>query len=701
MKGVDKKVVIVSLVAIVIIAGVIFSYNQYKAKTTVQESPPTGIEKVDFATRDNLLRQIREDFARDVAENPDLAFASGSLLIRFKEGTSINEKRKIRRSVNAELIEEFTLVPNLQHIKVDKGTENQAIETLRNNKNVEYVEQDVVLRLNAATTPGSTITRNIPSPNDPLFSQQWALQNINAPEAWVYTTGSPDVVVAIIDSGVDYNDPDLANNMWINKDEIPNNGIDDDNNGYIDDVLGWDFVDNDNDPMDDPTRPHGTYTAQVVGAVGNNGIGIAGVNWNIKMIPLKILSNFRQTPLGFASNIIRALQYATDKGVRISSNSYGLNIPFIQSLYDAFNQAKTYSHLAIFAAGNSGSDNDLIPQYPCSFDSDNIICVAATNENDQLANRNYSSFSSNYGLTTVDLGAPGVDIMVSSGGRVSGTSFSAPHVSGIAALILSIHPDWNYQQIRTKILASVRNVNSLSGITVTGGITDAKNSVIGGLPADFETIPPTVIIDYPLPGASVSGTIPIEISASDNTGVRQVILTSHFPGWPNYARQHVIGLDETPPYTISWDAEAFANTAFIPESQVINLKALAIDSSYNTGVSPVIPVTVPDNFSPTIDSFIVFLGAPPFTTATVYLPVPAVIRVLEITDRSYLDYVQIFGDGELLKTCDGRNQQFMRVCEYTWQTGGLSLGKHKITIVAKDKAIAGNTLTRSIVLIKQ
>jgi len=241
-------------------------------------------------------------------------------------------------------------------------------------------------------------------PNDPGYSRQWAMTKISAPDAWNITTGSDSVVVAVVDTGVDYNHEDLKQNMWINPYEIPGNGLDDDGNGYTDDVYGVDVINGDGDPMDD--NGHGTHVAGIIGAVGNNSTGIAGINWNIKIMAVKALD---AGGLGDIASIIDALNYVLEmkrKGVNIVAvnASYGCEGCQPSADRDLIAALGAEGIIFVTAAGNSGSDNDKVPTYPASYDLENIIAVAAVDQNDNLA-----SFS-NYGATSVDIAAPGVSI---------------------------------------------------------------------------------------------------------------------------------------------------------------------------------------------------------------------------------------------------------------------------------------------------
>jgi len=323
-------------------------------------------------------------------------------------------------------------------------------------------------------------------PNDASFGTLWGLNNsgrspgvgnsdINAPEAWETTTGSRSVVVAVIDSGVDYTHPDLAANVWTNPREVAGDGIDNDANGFVDDVRGWDFANADADPMDDDG--HGTHVSGTIGAVGNNAIGVTGVNWRVSIMGLKFLDAEGN---GYTSDAVAAVKYATRMRRDFGANVVAINASWggetrSTALANAIAAAGRAGILFVTAAGNESSNNDRTPSYPANLSDDSVIAVAATNHSNRLA-----AFS-NYGSTTVDLAAPGVGILstVPGGGYASfsGTSMATPYVTGTVALMAAANPRATAVEIRSALLSTVTPVAALSGKVATGGLLDAAAAV--------------------------------------------------------------------------------------------------------------------------------------------------------------------------------------------------------------------------------
>jgi subtilisin family serine protease len=309
-------------------------------------------------------------------------------------------------------------------------------------------------------------------PTDPQFSQQWGLNNpsdvdIDAPEAWTVTTGSASTIVAIVDSGIDLRNPDLAGRLWVNPSASRRGRT----------VYGWNFVNNNGNVQDQ--FGHGTHVAGVIAAAADNRKGIVGVDWNAKIMPLKTLA---ADGSGSLANAAAAIRFAVDHGARVINASWGSDLPD-DALYDAIAYADQKGVVVVTAAGNEGANSDVVPIYPASYDLPNILVVAALDPSGGLA-----SFS-NYGLHSVDLAAPGVSIYSTypprTYGLLSGTSMAVPYVTGVVSLLAGLHPDWSAEQLVQRVLATVKPLPGLAGKTVTGGIVDAAQAVgVSGSGAD-------------------------------------------------------------------------------------------------------------------------------------------------------------------------------------------------------------------------
>jgi thermitase len=432
--------------------------------------------------------------SRYAAEPPPQAQMSehvaDEVIVKYREGVDESSKDLARFRVSGKRKKLFRSVRGLEVTKLPGNVSVQeAIDLYQQDPNVLYAEPNYILRLTAK--PDLTAT-----PNDPSFGSLYGLTKINAPSAWNITTGSNNVVVAILDTGFDYNHVDLSANIYNNPGECTGDGVDNDSNGYIDDCHGINVAYGTSDPMDD--NDHGTHVAGTIGAVGNNGIGVVGVNWNVKMISCKF---FDASGSGTTEGAIECLDYVKalkDRGVNIvaTSNSWGGG-DNSQALYDAIDAQRQSGILFITAAGNGnafgvGQNNDNVPFYPCTYFLPNIICVAATTSTDAKA-----SFS-NFGKHTVHVGAPGNNILSTlpgdTYGSLSGTSMATPHVSGLAALLKAQDPNRDWRTIKNLILAGGDTVSSMANtitgkrINANGGMTCSNKVVQGRLQPVLSTI---------------------------------------------------------------------------------------------------------------------------------------------------------------------------------------------------------------------
>ena len=402
------------------------------------------------------------------------------VLVQFRFGVSEEAKESLRGRVEADIDDVVVSQDRRSDFKGDLELWNlppglaiaQAVRDLERDPTIEFVEPNWIYQHQATSddpyyTNGSLwgMYGNDTSPSN-LYGSQ-------AGEAWASRTDCSSVYVGIIDEGIQFSHTDLKDNIWTNPHDTVD-GVDNDNNGYVDDTHGWDFAGNDNTIYDGGNGDkHGTHVAGTIGAKGGNKIGVAGVCWNIKLISVKFLGKNG----GTTANAIKAVNYVTDLKTRhglnivATNNSWGGG-GYSIGLYDAIGRAGDANILFVAAAGNSGVNMESSPQYPASYDKANIISVAAIDKSGNLASW------SNYGKTSVDLGAPGVSIWSTVPGKngsstyssYSGTSMAAPHVTGAAALYSATHPNATAADIKGAILSAVAQPGLLSGKTVTGGI---------------------------------------------------------------------------------------------------------------------------------------------------------------------------------------------------------------------------------------
>ena len=362
-----------------------------------------------------------------------------------------------------------------------KGEELMSqIKALKDTGQFDFVEPDYLITVSGTPSDGAFVDGRL-----------WGLRNtgqnggvsgvdIDAVRAWDITTGSANVVVAVIDTGIRYTHQDLQGQMWINEDEVAGNGVDDDNDGYVDNIYGIDAVNNDGDPMDD--NSHGTHCAGTIGASANDVHPHVGVAWNVKLMACKFLSG---GGWGYTSGAVQCVDWAVANGANVLSNSWGGG-GFSQALHDAISSARDQGVLFVAAAGNSGANADEDPHYPSNYDLDNVISVAAMDRHGNLASW------SNYGAESVDLAAPGVEIYSATAdsdsayANYSGTSMACPHVAGVSALLVARYPGVTVAELRQRLLSAVVPMDSLNGKVVTGGRVNAFQALSGGEDGDLE-----------------------------------------------------------------------------------------------------------------------------------------------------------------------------------------------------------------------
>lgn len=393
------------------------------------------------------------------AQRTDEKFVADELLVKFKDEITSAKALQANNKFGSQMIEKFNDL-GWQRVKLPKGLNvEKALNLYKNSAEVEAVQPNYYYKL--AVTP-----------NDPQYPNLYGMEKISAPAAWDLETGSADTIVAVIDTGIKYTHEDLAANMWKNSGEIQNNGVDDDGNGFVDDYYGYDFFFNDSDPLDE--NGHGTHVAGIIGAVGNNGLGVTGVNWKVHLMSIKIYDadGFGTTSamLVNAYNYIRLMRQRGEN-IRVTNNSYaGCDeaCGYDQATKDALDAMGDAGILNVFAAGNDNRNVDDNPVYPGSYTSPSILSVAASSPADMRVG------FSNYGIKNVDLAAPGFAILstIYNGanyGSKSGTSMASPHVAGAAALLSSYNPQLSNASLKATLMNSVDVLESWNGLVKTGG----------------------------------------------------------------------------------------------------------------------------------------------------------------------------------------------------------------------------------------
>jgi len=547
-------------------------------------------------------------------ERKQMEYAPGELLVKFRSGVTSQLARATHRFYGSRAIKRFRHI-NVDHIKIPKDwSVEEAISLYRLDPDVEYAEPNYIRRISL-------------TPNDTDFDELWGLHNtgqavngtsgtndadIDAPEAWDTETDCSSIVIAVIDTGTDWNHEDLSNNIWTNPvesigdangDGFPGvinvdddvDGLidedsqgrqpgdvgytnnlkdDDDENGYVDDIRGWDFVpiNGDNDPSDDNAQGevyHGTHVSGTIAARGNNNKGITGVCWSASIMPLKVLD---ASGSGLVSDIIEAISYAVDNGARVINVSLSGTF-FSTPEYDAIKRARDNGVLVVAAAGNSGNgfqlfgwNNDISgnANYPASYDLANIISVAATDQLDRLA-----TFS-NYGPISVDVAAPGENIYSTKAGNAyqyhSGTSMATPHVSGLAALIWSTWNNLTYTQVKDRIINGVDIKSDLVGKILAWGRINVRNSILD-TPSPS---PPTNLAVTPISASQIN--LSWTDNSSGETGFR---IERKMGSGGTYSQIAIVKADVT----------SYSNTTGLGEATTYYYRVWAYNPGGNSGYS--------------------------------------------------------------------------------------------------------------------
>jgi subtilisin family serine protease len=424
----------------------------------------------------------------------------GELIVRYRAGVRAAERASLVRDHALRTLTHFRTI-DAEHVAVADDLE-RTLATLAADPRVASVERNAIFRAQLV-------------PDDPRFAEQWGLRNtgqsggtpgadVDATAAWSVFTGDSELRIGVIDTGIDLEHPDLTDNLWTHPGEIADNGVDDDGNGYIDDVHGWDFANDDPDPDDD--NGHGTHVAGIIAARGDNGIGVSGLVWRGKLVAIKFLDS---SGSGTTANAIRAIEYAVAIGLRITNNSWG-GPELSPAMREAIAAAGAAGQLFVAAAGNRAANNDLEGNYPSNFRLPNLISVAATSATDQLA-----SFS-NYGVASVDIAAPGNAILSTLPGAryglLSGTSMAAPLVSATAALLVGRVPGIEPAQLRQRLLDTAEPLGALAG-RIGGGLRlNALRAI-----AEPDTVPPGAVTALTA-GSPGSNTVWLEWIATGDDG---------------------------------------------------------------------------------------------------------------------------------------------------------------------------------------
>ncbi len=428
----------------------------------------------------SLLPLVACDAPQEAVQE-EAAFVKGEVIVRYHKDLPEWGEAEFQARHALKVRQRFPSI-RVDHLEIEDGVDVESkLQALRADPDVLYAEPNYLYY--PTELPNDWSAKLWGLHNDGTYGSADA--DIDAREAWSVSTGSSSVVVAVIDTGIDWEHPDLQPNLWVNAAEYNgSDGVDDDHNGYVDDIIGWDFVNNDQNPADQ--EGHGTHVSGTIGAAGNNGTGVVGVNWDVSIMACRFIGPYG----GTTSAAVSAIEYAVDNGAQIINASWG-GPGSSTAIEDAISYANDHGVLFVTAAGNDGRNSDYISNYPNNYNLPNIVSVAATTPRDGLA-----SFS-NYGRSTVDVGAPGESIYSTwpGGGYqwLDGTSMASPMAAGAAALALSVDPSLTAAELKALLMNTADPVSALSSTTVSGGRINVANMLAalgGSAPEEPEEDPP-------------------------------------------------------------------------------------------------------------------------------------------------------------------------------------------------------------------
>ncbi|MGI6680000.1 MAG: S8 family peptidase [Bdellovibrionota bacterium] len=550
----------------------------------------------DFAKDDYFTRQsfTRESFTRESFEESNyqesnkLKVYPGYVVKFSNDKIEAKNTKQLFKSYNYRVQKSFKnyslILPNKESIYSDDENNDKGfyLRTKEYNKNDNTCLE--LKKLGAIEcSPNFEFKASMVAPNDPQYSKQWAFSNkgINAENDLEKLKGDKKTVVAVVDTGIDYYHPDLRDNLWVNPREIPNNGIDDDGNGVIDDVYGANFVDDTGSPLDD--HGHGTHVAGIIGAKGNNGIGVAGTNWNVKIISVKFLNSYGS---GSLYNGIRAFEYLEDLknsgvDIKVVNNSWG-GSSYVQSLFDAMDSLARKGVILTAAAGNEASDNDVLGTYPANFDIDNLVSVASTDEQGGI------SYFSNIGGSTVDIAAPGSHILSTylngQYASMSGTSMATPYVTGALSLLFSYNSSLSAKNAIERLYNTGRDESTLSGSVRTGRMVDISRLLYNNttpLPEDPSCAYSVEKINYTSYNSAENSEI---VMQSDEYPYYNLTLPFSFPFYGKNYSSAVISPNGVVYFGYTPTSFDFRNDSVAPKNSIAALHTDLIASSNPYGV---------------------------------------------------------------------------------------------------------------------